>query len=223
MKTKAIALWLAVISTGTVCAESPPGVPAAVEPAAGEEALPPGERSILVDDYLDRMAGGWIGQMVGVGWGAPTEFKFKGAIVPKEKVPEWKPGMVNQFRQDDIYVEMTFLRSMEEHGFDVPIRQAGIDFANSGYALWHANRFGRENLRKGIAPPDSGHPKFNAHADDIDYQIEADFSGLIAPGMPNVGIALGEKFGRLMNYGDGLYGGQFVEGMYADAFFEDDP
>ena len=34
---------------------------------------------------------------------------------------------------------------------------------------------------------------------------------------------LGEKFGRLMNYGDGLYGGQFVGGMYAEAFFEDDP
>ena len=25
-----------------------------------------------------------------------------------------------------------------------------------------------------------------------------------------------------MNYGDGLYGGQFVGGMYADAFFETD-
>jgi ADP-ribosylglycohydrolase len=41
--------------------------------------------------------------------------------------------------------------------------------------------------------------------------------------MPNVVIELGEKFGRLMNYGDGMYGGQFVGGMYAEAFFEDDP
>ena len=118
---------------------------------------------------------------------------------------------------------MTFLRSMELYGLDVSIRQAGIDFANSGYRLWHANRYGRENLRNGIAPPDSGHPQFTAHADDIDYQIEADYAGLISPGMPNVGIELGEKFGRLMNYGDGLYGGQFVAGMYAEAFFEDDP
>jgi hypothetical protein len=112
---------------------------------------------------------------------------------------------------------------MELHGIDCSIRQAGLDFANSGYRLWHANRAGRDNLRNGIAPPDSGHPKFNKHADDIDYQIEADFSGLIAPGMPNVVIELGEKFGRLMNYGDGVYGGQFVGGMYAEAFFEDDP
>jgi hypothetical protein len=180
-------------------------------------------RRLSVGEYRDRMAAGWIGQMVGVGWGAPTEFKFKGQIIPEDRVPGWKPSMVNQFNQDDIYVEMTFLRTMELHGLDCSIRQAGIDFANSGYRLWHANQAGRDNLRSGIAPPDSGHPKFNSHADDIDYQIEADFSGLIAPGMPNVVIEMGEKFGRLMNYGDGVYGGQFVGGMYAEAFFEDNP
>jgi len=180
-------------------------------------------RRLPVKEYCDKMAGGWIGQMAGVGWGGPTEFKWKGAIIPEDKIPKWQPKMINQFHQDDIYVEMTFLRTLEVHGWEVSIRQAGIDFANSGYPLWHANRAGRDNLRSGIAPPDSGHPKFNNHADDIDYQIEADYAGLIAPGMPNVVIELGEKFGRLMNYGDGVYGGQFVGGMYAEAFFEDDP
>ncbi|MBM4024669.1 MAG: ADP-ribosylglycohydrolase family protein [Planctomycetes bacterium] len=175
---------------------------------------------LSVEDYLDKMKGGWIGQMAGVGWGAPTEFKFNGMIIPEDKVPQWEPRLINQFNQDDIYVEMTFLRTLELYGFDVSIRRAGLDFANSGYPLWHANRAGRDNLRAGIAPPDSGHPKYNKCADDIDYQIEADFSGLIAPGMPNVVIQLGEIFGRLMNYGDGLYGGQFVGGMYAAAFFE---
>jgi len=180
-------------------------------------------RRLAVRAYRDKMKAGWIGQMVGVGWGGPTEFRFRGRIIPEKNMPKWHPRLVNQFGQDDIYVEMTFLRSMEAHGLDVSIRQAGIDFANSGYKLWHANRAGRDNLRRGIAPPDSGHPKFNRHADDIDYQIEADFAGLIAPGLPNVAIALGEIFGRLMSYGDGLYGGQFVGGMYAEAFFEDDP
>jgi hypothetical protein len=160
--------------------------------------------------------------MAGVGWGGPTEFRYKGQIIPEDKMPAWKPELINQFRQDDIYVEMTFLRTLELYGMDVSIRQAGIDFANSGYPLWHANNAGRTLLRRGIAPPDSGHPEFNEHADDIDYQIEADYAGLIAPGMPNVAIQLGETFGRLMNYGDGLYGGQFVGGMYAEAFFEKD-
>ncbi len=132
--------------------------------------------------------------------------------------------MINHaFNQDDLYVEMTFLRSLEQYGIDVPLRQAGIDFANSGYQLWCANNAGRTNLRKGIAPPDSSHPQFNRCPNDIDYQIEADFSGLIAPGTPQAAIDLGEKFGRLMNYGDGVYAGQFMGAMYAEAFFQDDP
>ncbi len=180
-------------------------------------------RRISVDGYRDKMKAGWIGQMCGVGWGGPTEFRWKGTIIPEDQMSPWKPELLNQFNQDDIYVEMTFLRTLEEYGLDCSIRQAGIDFANSGYNLWHANRDGRENLRKGIAPPDSGHPQFNKHADDIDYQIESDYSGLIAPGLTNTAIALGEKFGRLMNYGDGVYGGQFFGGMYAEAFFESDP
>jgi ADP-ribosylglycohydrolase len=180
-------------------------------------------RRLPIEEYRDKMAGGWIGQMVGVGWGGPTEFKWMSEIIPEDEVPAWKPELVNQFQQDDLYVEMTFLRTLELRGWDATIRQAGIDFANSGYRLWHANGQGRKNLRSGIAPPDSGHPEFNAHADCIDYQIEADYAGLIAPGLPEFGMELGEKFGRLMNYGDGLYGGQFMSGMYAEAFFESNP
>lgn len=179
-------------------------------------------RRITVEEYQSKMKAGWLGQMAGVGWGAPTEFRFNSMIIPEEMVPEWEPHMINQQYQDDIYVEMTFLRTLEEYGFDVSIRQAGIDFANSKYQLWHANLCGRDNLRQGIASPFSGHPIYNSHADDIDYQIEADYSGLIAPGMPQLVIELGDKFGRLMNYGDGVYGGQFVGAMYAEAFFESD-
>lgn len=180
-------------------------------------------RELSGESYTDRMIAAWIGQMAGVGWGAPTEFRFNGSIIPEEEFPAWEPEMINQYVQDDLYVEMTFIRSLEEYGWKVSLRQAGIDFANSKYELWHANKFGRRNLRQGIAPPDSGHPQFNGHADDIDYQIEADFSGILTPGMPAVAVELGERFGRLMNYGDGLYGGQFVGAMYSEAFFETSP
>jgi hypothetical protein len=179
-------------------------------------------RKLPVDTYIDKMKAGWIGQMAGVGWGGPTEGDFMNTIMPKDAVPEWTPETVNQFDQDDMYVDCTFLQTLERYGLDVSSRQAGIDFANTGYWLWHANSEGRSLLREGIAPPDSGHPQFNRHADDIDYQIESDFAGLIAPGMPNLTVELGEKFGSIMNYGDGIYGGQFMGAMYAEAFFEDD-
>jgi hypothetical protein len=185
--------------------------------AAGQEF-----RRLPVKEYRDKMKAGWIGQIIGVSWGAPTEGRYQ-KIMPADKMPPFSENLVNDaFGQDDLYVEMTFLRTMEEYGYDVPIRQAGIDFANSGYPLWVANAAGRGNLRNGIAPPDSSHPKFHPCAGAIDYQIEADYAGLIAPGMPDVVIALGEKFGRLMNYGDGVYAGQFMGAMYAEAFFEKD-
>ena len=186
-----------------------------------QASLEPKVRLLPRSEYLDKMKAGWIGQMAGVGFGGPTEFRHQGEIIPENQLPRWTPGMINQFDQDDLYVEMTFLRTLEQHGLDVSSRQAGIDFANSRYPLWHANKAGRELLRKGIAPPDSGHPA-ERDADDIDYQIEADFSGLIVPGLPSTVVALGETFGRLMNAGDGPYGGQFVGAMYADAFFEKD-
>jgi hypothetical protein len=180
-------------------------------------------RRLPAKDYIDRMKAGWIGEIIGVSWGAPTEGKFR-TIMPLEKVPPFTEDLANQaFDQDDLYVEMTFLRTLEQYGFDVPIRQAGIDFANSEYRLWVANAAGRSNLRHGIAPPDSSHPRFHKSAGAIDYQIESDYSGLIAPGLFNVPIRLGEKFGRLMNYGDGVYAGQFMGCMYAEAFFEKNP
>ncbi len=182
------------------------------------------ERVLTLDDYRDKMKAAWIGQMVGVAWGMPTEFWWCDAMIPQEKVPVWESDMPRKYayNNDDLYVEMTFLKTLEDYGLNVSLRQAGIDFANSKYPLWCANDAGRRNLRKGIAPPDSSHPKFNKCPNDIDYQIEADYSGIIAPGCPQEAIRLGEIFGRLMNYGDGVWAGQFIGAMYAEAFFTSD-
>jgi len=69
-------------------------------------------------------------------------------------------------------------------------------------------------------PPLSGHPKYNVHADDIDFQIESDLFGIICPGLPRESNELCDVFGHIMNYGDGVYGGMFVAGMYTAAYFE---
>jgi len=180
------------------------------------------EYVISENAFEDKMKAAWIGQMVGVGWAAVTEFKWIGDIIPEEKIPKWDNDMVNQFGQDDLYVEVNFMESMEKYGIDVPIRRAGINFANSTFGLAAANNRARENLRAGIAPPASSHPLYNVNCEDIDYQIESDYSGIIAPGMPQVPIEMGEKFGCLMNYGDGMYAGQFIGGMYSSAYFEND-
>ena len=181
------------------------------------------ERTLTMEAFRDKMEGAWLGQSVGVAYGAPTEFSHSGKLIPPDKMPKWKPEMVNgTFCQDDLYVEMTFMKTLSTRGLDVTSREAGIDFANSAYRLWCANCNARNNLRSGIAAPASSHPKYHKSPDDIDYQIEADYSGILAPGLPQAAVDLGETFGRIMNYGDGLYAGQFVGAMYAEAYFVTD-
>ncbi len=89
--------------------------------------------------------------------------------------------------------------------------------------LWHANAGARRNLNRGIKAPMSGHPKYNIHANDIDFQIESDFIGLMTPGLPRESNKYADRVGRVMNYGDGLYGGLLFGAMYSAAFFENDP
>ncbi|MFP5417060.1 MAG: ADP-ribosylglycohydrolase family protein [Actinomycetes bacterium] len=183
-----------------------------------------GFRTLAVSEYRQRMVAGWLGQMIGVGYGGPTEFSSLGRIIPEEDLPRYHHRLVNNsFGQDDLYVEMTFLRTLQEHGLGVSAEQAGLDFANSRYRLWFGNLAARDNLRDGIAPPDSGHPSYNEHPDAIDFQIEADFAGLISPGMPQQALAVGDRFGRMIGYGDGLYGGLFMACLYSEAFFIDEP
>jgi len=171
--------------------------------------------------FLDKCSGAWAGQMIGVCYGAPYEFQYNG-IIQESALDPWKPERIDgAIGQDDCYVEMTFLKALEAHGLDVTYEQAGQAFAATEYPLWHANLFGRENVRRGIMPPKSGHPDFNRHADDIDFQIEADLFGILCPGMPLESNRLCDIFGHVMNYGDGVYGGMFVAGMYAAAYFED--
>jgi hypothetical protein len=181
-----------------------------------------GSRRLSTRELEDRIRGGWAGQMIGVSYGEPTEFRYLGKTI--EGNIDWKPELVERaIRQDDLYVEMTFAEVMDRAGLDATTRQYGEAFKDSKYNLWHANAGARRVLNLGIPAPWSGHPKYNLHANDIDFQIEADFIGLMTPGLPQAANRFCDRVGRVMNYGDGLYGGMFVAGMYAAAFFERDP
>lgn len=170
---------------------------------------------------LDKIEGGWVGQMAGVAWGGPTEFSCQGTIMEKEV--SWKPRSINDaFHQDDLYVELPFLEAMKNEGVNASWTSFGEYFKNTKFMLWHANDAGRTNLLGGIAAPDSGHYRNNPHADDIDWQIEADFAGIITPGQPEAAIDIAWRAGHVMNYGDGVYGGVAMAVMHAAAYFAKD-
>jgi hypothetical protein len=178
-------------------------------------------RTISNEVLKDKISGGWAGKMVGVTYGAPTEFRAQGKTY--EDSIKWKPADVKgSIWQDDIYVQLTFLMAMDKYGIDAPAKKFHEMFAKAGYQLWHANVQARKNYYDSIFPPQSGNPEFNFHADDIDFQIEADYIGFMSPGMPQTANKIADKIGHIMNYGDGVYGGVFVAALYSEAYFESD-
>ena len=169
----------------------------------------------------DKIAGGWAGKMIGVTYGAPTEFKAQSRIY--EDSIKWKPSDIKgSMWQDDIYVQLTFLMSMDKYGLNAPVKKYQEMFAKAGYGLWHANMQARKNYYDSIFAPASGSTEYNLHADDIDFQIEADYIGFMCPGMPQTASGIAEKIGHIMNWGDGVYGGIFVAALYSEAYFESD-
>lgn len=189
----------------------------------------PATLTITEQSLMDKIKGGWAGQTIGVVFGAPTEFKFTGTYIQDYQPVSWGDGYVKYWWEkkpglfDDIYNDCTFVEAFEELGLDCTQEQLAKRFAYADYHLAHANQAGRYNIRNGIMPPASGNWINNPHADDLDFQIEADFIGLMAPAMTRNALEIADKVGHIMNSGDGFYGGAYVAVLYSSAFYKDSP
>ena len=178
------------------------------------------DRQIDINTLRDKIKGGWVGYMAGTAWGGPTEFSHQGTLIPDNEVPVWIPDMINGgFNQDDLYMQMPFVNALNDKGVNCDWTKFGDNFRVFTPQLWHANFSGRQNLQNGYEVPDSGHYSHDQHCDDIDWQIESSFAGLMAPGAPNAADELAWRRGHTMNCGDGVYGGVFMAAMQAEAFF----
>lgn len=187
------------------------------------------ERVTITKEILrDKIRGGWAGQTIGCTFGGPTEFRFRSTFIPDYQLLEWNEGLMKWWYEnapglyDDIYMDLTFVEVFEKQGLDAPAEAFARAFASADYQLWHANQAARYNILRGVMPPRSGHWLYNPHAEDIDFQIEADFAGLMSPGMVNTASEICDRIGHIMNYGDGWYGGVYVAAMYALALVSDD-
>ncbi len=184
--------------------------------------------SISKKELRDKIKGGWAGQVIGCTYGGPTEFQWNGTMIGDHVPIPWDDTRILWYYQnspglyDDVYMDLTFVEVFEKHGLDAHDSLHALAFARAEYPLWHANQAARYNILNGIMPPESGHWKNNPHADDIDFQIEADFAGLMAPGMANTAAGIGNRIGHIMNYGDGVFGGIYVAAIYSLAFVHND-
>ena len=188
----------------------------------------PSKITISKSVLADKIKGGWAGQTIGCTYGGPVEFIYNGTMIQDYIPIKWEKGAVKKYYDtfpglyDDIYMDLTFVEVFDRLGINAPVDSIAQAFAKSEYPLWHANQQARYNILNGISPRESGNWLNNPHADDIDYQIEADFSGLMSPGMPNTASNYSDKIGHMICYGDGWYGGVYVGAMYSLAFVYND-
>jgi len=183
---------------------------------------------ITAPELQDKIRGGWAGQVIGCTFGGPTEFVYPGTFIQDYQAIPWDTSRVAWYFKyspglyDDVYMDLTFMEVMEKEGIDAPASSHALAFAKAPYPLWHANQAARYNFLHGIMPPESGKWTNNPHAEDIDFQIEADFAGLMSPGMPNSAAEICDRVGHIMNYGEGWYGGVYMAAMYSLAFISKD-
>lgn len=186
------------------------------------------EIAMTKQQLADKIKGGWAAKTIGCTYGGPVEFLHNGTLIQDYTPIKWSKDRVRFYFEtfpglyDDIYVDIIFVNVFERLGLDAPADSFAMSFADAGFPLWHANQVAKYNIKQGIMPPMSGHWLNNPHADDIDYQIEADFAGLMSPGMPNTASAISDKVGHIFTYGDGWYGGVYVGALYSMAFVSTD-
>lgn len=177
---------------------------------------------------MDKIKGGWAGKVIGCTYGGPTEFKYPGKMIPDSVSILWNDTLVRHNYDtfpglyDDVYMDLTFVDVFERLGLHAPTSAFAQAFAHAGYPLWAANQGARYNILHGMVPPATGYWKNNPHADDIDFQIEADYAGLMAPAMPQTAAHFTDSIGHIMCYGDGWYGGVYVATMLSLGFTSTD-
>lgn len=183
------------------------------------------QATISKERLLDKIKGGWVAKTIGCTYGGPVEFHYNGTMIQDYTPIVWSKDRVKYYFDtfpglyDDLYVDIVFVNVIDKLGLGASADSFATSFANMKFPLWHGNQAARYNITQGIKP--SGYWLNNPHADDIDYQIEADFAGLMSPGMPNSASSISDKVGHLFVYGDGWYGGIYVGALYAEAFFSD--
>ena len=82
-------------------------------------------RTLTLAEYEEKVAGDWLGQAIGVLFGAPTEFMWAGEMIPFD-FDDWyrrKPGAVDealarQYLVARDYVKMQEVRSKNKNDFE---------------------------------------------------------------------------------------------------------
>ena len=190
------------------------------QPRRQAVSIEPSSRSLLLSraEYLDRVQAIWTAQMIAQITGVRFEHQPASTlpVTPMTHLPGYAPV------DDDYYYEMVAVRAFEKYGIGLTVEQLGQQWLENNAGSWGSSEQALILLKRGIKPPDTGHPRYNKLWWTIGPQFSSDVYGALTPGMPNVAAALARNLGHINGYAEGTDGAVFVSGMISLAFVEKD-
>jgi len=98
--------------------------------------------------------------------------------------------------QDEVYVQLTFLMSMDKYGIDAPAKKFQEMFAKPDILLWHANMQARKNYM--TVSCTALREVLNIVFMQMTLTFRLKLTTLdYVPGMPNTGSFHAEKIGHI--------------------------
>jgi len=169
-------------------------------------------------EYLDRVQAVWTAQMIAQRTGGRFEHQPASTlrITPLSHLPGYAPV------DDDYYYEMVAIRAFEKYGIGLTVQQLGQQWLENNAGSWGSSEQSLLLLKRGIKPPDTGHPRYNKLWWTIGPQFSSDVYGVLNPGMPNAAGEMARRLGHINGYAEGTDGAVFVAGMISIAFVEKD-
>ena len=194
----------------------------------------------LPPDYLERVYAGVLGKLIGVYLGRPFEgWSYEAISEHLGEINYYVHDKLNVpliVTDDDISGTFTFIRALEDYGYDRDVSAAQIGQTWLNYLIeeqtvlwWGGMGNSTEHtaylrLKEGCQPPLSGSVELNGKvvAEQIGAQIFIDGWALVAPGDPELAAALAGRAGSVSHGGEAIYGAQCLAAMEAQAFVESD-
>ncbi|MDE5906443.1 MAG: ADP-ribosylglycohydrolase family protein, partial [Alistipes sp.] len=135
-------------------------------------------RQISMEELRDKIAGAWIGQMVGNIYGLPFENKFVDEPGDEADFPYGYSKNLAKlaqydgaFSDDDTDIEYLYLTLMEKYGPEPTYAQMREGWMyHIRDRVWLANRAALGLMHYGFTPPFTGDARYNPHWYQIDPQ-----------------------------------------------------
>lgn len=171
-------------------------------------------------DMYDRVYGCWMGKNCGGTLGAPLE---KGIGEPEPFDVWWYPKLQDGgIPNDDLEMQLIWLRAFEEHGAVVDSHVLAEYWLNHIGYNWDEYGWARMNLRLGLYPPVSGSYN-NWFVDCMGCPIRSEIFACVAPGLPRLAVRYAYEDAIVDHAGgESVYGEMFNTAIEASAFLVSD-